>query len=401
MQGKKIIIGVTGSIAAYKAAYIIRSFIKKGAEVKVIMTPSAKAFISPLTLSTLSKHPVHSDVIDDDAWNNHVELGLWGDAMIIAPATASTISKLAHGQSDNIVAAVYLSAKCPVFVAPAMDLDMWIHPATQRNIGLLESYGNHIIDVGDGELASGLVGKGRLAEPDDIVLQLSHFFTQKSDLTSKKVLITAGPTYEAIDPVRFIGNHSSGKMGVALAKECAHRGAKVTLILGPSRLSPIHENIKLINVTSGEQMYESVQEHHRTADIIIFTAAVADYRPKTISVEKIKKDSDSLSIELEKTVDIAAALGKNKRNGQIHVGFALETQKEESNAQKKLKNKQFDLIVLNSLRDKGAGFKGDTNKVTIYTERGEKIPFKLKSKTKVAVDIINTIVNNYVKNIKA
>ena len=309
MQGKKIIIGVTGSIAAYKAAYLIRSFIKKGAEVRVIMTPSAKAFISPLTLSTLSKHPVHSDVIDDDAWNNHVELGLWADAMVIAPATASTISKLAHGQSDNIIAAVYLSAKCPVFIAPAMDLDMWVHPSTQRNIVLLESYGDHIIDVGDGELASGLVGKGRLAEPDDIVLQLSHFFTQKSDLTSKKVMITAGPTYEAIDPVRFIGNHSSGKMGVALAKECAHRGAQVTLILGPSRLSPNHENIELVNVTSGEQMYESAEEHHQDADIVIFTAAVADYRPKTFSHEKIKKDSDSISIELEKTVDIAATLG--------------------------------------------------------------------------------------------
>ena len=286
--------------------------------------------------------------------------------MVIAPATASTISKLAHGQSDNIIAAVYLSAKCPVFIAPAMDLDMWVHPSTQRNIVLLESYGDHIIDVGDGELASGLVGKGRLAEPDDIVLQLSHFFTQKSDLTSKKVMITAGPTYEAIDPVRFIGNHSSGKMGVALAKECAHRGAQVTLILGPSRLSPNHENIELVNVTSGEQMYESAEEHHQDADIVIFTAAVADYRPKTFSHEKIKKDSDSISIELEKTVDIAATLGKNKKDGQIHVGFALETQKEESNAQKKLKNKQFDLIVLNSLRDKGAGFKGDTNLSLIH-----------------------------------
>ncbi len=398
MEGKKIIIGVTGSIAAYKAAYLTRALIKQGAEVRVIMTPSAKAFISPLTMSTLSKHPVHTDVIDNDAWNNHVELGLWADVMLIAPATATTISKMASGQSDNIITAVYLSAKCPVFVAPAMDLDMWIHPATQRNIELLKSYNNHIIDVGDGELASGLIGKGRMAEPDDIVKSLQVFFAKKADLIGKQVLITAGPTYEALDPVRYIGNHSSGKMGMAIAKECSSRGAKVSLILGPSRLSTSDSNIELVPVVSGDQMYDATKSKHADADIVIFAAAVADYRPQSVSQEKIKKKSDNFTLELERTIDIAGTLGQEKRNGQIHVGFALETVDEEFYAQKKLEKKNFDFIVLNSLRDKGAGFKADTNKITIYTSDGIKIPFDLKSKTEVATDIINTIVDNYVKD---
>jgi len=396
LKGKKIIIGVTGSIAAYKAAYLTRALIKQGAEVKVIMTPHAKAFISPLTLSTLSKHPVHSDVIDNDAWNNHVDLGLWADVMLVAPATASTISKMASGQSDNIITAVYLSAKCPVFVAPAMDLDMWIHPATQRNIELLKSDGNNIIDVGDGELASGLIGKGRMAEPDDIVEKLKVFFSKKSDLAGKHVLITAGPTYEALDPVRYIGNHSSGKMGMAIAEECAQRGAQVSLILGPSNLNASSNNIEVTHVISGEEMYEATERQHGQADIVIFTAAVADYRPQSVSPEKIKKKSDSFSLELERTIDIAGTLGQKKRKNQIHIGFALETVDEEFYAQKKLEKKNFDFIVLNSLRDKGAGFKADTNKITIYTSEGEKMPFDLKSKTKVAADIINTIVDNYV-----
>lgn len=398
MEGKKIIIGVTGSIAAYKAAYLTRALIKRGAEVRVIMTPHAKAFISPLTMSTLSKHPVHTDVIDNDAWNNHVELGLWADVMLVAPATASTISKMASGLSDNIITAVYLSAKCPIFIAPAMDLDMWIHPATQRNIELLKSYSNHIIDVGDGELASGLVGKGRMAEPDDIVQSLEVFFSKKSDLKGKHVLITAGPTYEALDPVRFIGNHSSGKMGMAIAKECSRRGAQVSLILGPSRLSISDNNIEVTSVVSGEEMYKATASKHADADIVIFAAAVADYRPQSVSQEKIKKKSDNFTLELERTIDIAGSLGQKKRSNQIHVGFALETIDEEFYAQKKLEKKNLDFIVLNSLRDKGAGFRTDTNKITIYTAEGDKIPFDLKSKDEVAADIINTIVDNYVKD---
>ena len=396
MQGKKIIIGITGSIAAYKAAYLTRAFIKQGADVKVIMTPSATSFISPLTLSTLSKHAVYTDVIDDEAWNNHVDLGLWADVMIVAPATASTISKIANGQSDNIITAVYLSARCPVFIAPAMDLDMWAHPATQRNIELLNKDGNHIIDVGDGELASGLSGKGRMAEPDDIVHTINLFFQKKNDLDGKHVVVTAGPTYEALDPVRYIGNHSSGKMGLAIARECADRGAEVTLILGPSRLEIHNNNIKVIRVTSGEDMYKATEQYHENADIAIFAAAVADYKPKVISNEKIKKKTDSFSLDLVRTIDIAGTLGTKKKKNQIHVGFALETVNEEEHAKGKLEKKNFDLIVLNSLRDPGAGFKSDTNKITIFTSKGSKIAFDLKSKTEVAADIINTIVNNYV-----
>lgn len=396
MEGKKIILAVCGSIAAYKAAYLVRGLVKKGAEVKVLMTPSATAFISPLTLSTLSKHKVHLNVIDGDDWDNHVDLGLWADAMLVAPATANTLAQMANGLCDTIVTAVYLSAKCPVFFAPAMDRDMWAHPATQKNIEALNSYGNHLIDVEDGELASGLVGKGRMAEPDTIIEKLSFFFEQKQDLKDKHVLITAGPTYEALDPVRFIGNHSTGKMGMALAEECAHRGALVTLVLGPSQLNTHHPKIKIKRVKSGEEMYNASKAAHTNCDVAIFAAAVSDYTPVTKSDQKIKKSSDTFELELKRTRDIAQSLGAEKTNKQVHIGFALETTNEEEFARKKLVKKNFDFIVLNSLRDKGAGFKHNTNKVTIYTDKGDKKPFDLKTKTEVAHDIINTLVQNYV-----
>lgn len=396
MQGKKIIIGVTGSIAAYKAATLIRLFVKKGAEVKVLMTPHSQSFISALTLSTLSKNPVYSDVISEDAWNNHVELGLWADLMIIAPATASTISKMAQGQSDNIITAVYLSSRCPVWIAPAMDLDMWTHPATQRNVKALESYGNRIIDVEHGELASGLIGKGRMAEPEHIVEKVEDFFLISTDLYNKRVIITAGPTHESLDPVRHIGNRSSGKMGMSLAEACANRGATVELILGPSNLESCNSRITITNVTSAEEMYNAAKSRHADSDITIFTAAVADYKPKTVSKEKIKKKGNDVTLELERTIDIAKALGEDKKENQIHVGFALETENEELNAIAKLEKKNFDMIVMNSLRDKGAGFQHDTNKVTIYTRDGDKTPFSLKSKSEVAEDIVNTITKKYV-----
>lgn len=400
MQGKKIILALTGSIAAYKAAYLTRMLIKKGAEVKVLMTPSATAFISPLTLSTLSKNDVHQSVIDEDSWNNHVELGLWADVMLVAPATATTISKMANGICDTIVTAVYLSAKCPVFFAPAMDRDMWLHPATQNNFKKLQSYNNHLIDAEEGELASGLVGKGRMAEPEDIIKHLEIFFNQGQDLKDKTVLITAGPTYEALDPVRFIGNHSSGKMGIALAEVCAQRGAQVHLVLGPSALSAQHENIKTISVKSGSEMYEQAKARHSNCDVVIFAAAVSDYTPIERAPQKIKKASDTLTLELKKTIDIAKNLGALKQENQVHIGFALETTNEEEFAQKKLSKKNFDFIVLNSLNDKGAGFKHNTNKITIFTNKGEKMPFELKTKVEVAHDIINTLVENYVINKK-
>jgi len=360
------------------------------------MTPAATEFISALTLSTLSKHDVHTHVIDGDSWDNHVELGLWADLMLIAPATANTIAKMAHGICDNIISAVYLSAKCPVFFAPAMDLDMWIHPSTQNNISLLKSYGNILIDVEEGELASGLVGKGRMAEPESIVGQLNKFFTQSQDLFEKKVMITAGPTYEAIDPVRFIGNHSTGKMGLAIAEECVKRGAQVNLILGPSALNIENPNIEVTRVKSGEEMYSACNLIHAQMDICVFTAAVADYRPQSVADQKIKKDGNTLELVLEKTRDIAYTLGKEKKSNQIHVGFALETTNEEFYAKKKLEKKNFDMIVLNSLNDKGAGFKHNTNKITIYSKDDDKKSFELKLKTEVAHDIVNTLVKKYV-----
>ena len=391
LDGKKIILCITGSIAAYKAASLVRLFVKANADVRVIMTPSACSFITPLTLSTLSKHDVHTEVSNGSSWNNHVELGLWADAMIVGPTTATTLGKMANGIADNMVVATYLSAKCPVYIAPAMDLDMWKHPSTKSNIQKLKSYGNTIIPVGDGELASGLSGEGRMAEPEEIIDFLSSSFSKGLDLEGKKVLITAGPTYEAIDPVRFIGNRSSGKMGVALAEACANRGAKVELVLGPSKLSVSHPNINCIRVQSAEDMYQAATGVFNSCDAAIMAAAVADYTPKTVSDIKIKKKEGDLNIPLERTKDIAGYLGSVKKN-QVLIGFALETNDEIANANRKLQKKNLDFIVLNSLNDKGAGFQHDTNKIKIIKKSGESLEFELKQKTEVAEDIINELV---------
>jgi len=395
LKAKKILLGITGSIAAYKVATLVRLLIKVGAEVKVIMTESASEFITPLTISTLSKHKVFTDFSEADEWANHVELGLWADIFLIAPCTAKTLSKMANGFADNMLIASYLSAKCPVIIAPAMDLDMWKHGSTMSNLQTIESYGNKIIPVGHGELASGLIGDGRMAEPEDIVKYLEDHFSITEDLNGQHVLITAGPTYEKIDPVRFVGNHSSGKMGIALAEECAQRGAKVSLVLGPSKLTPTIDLDKLIRVSTANDMYKACKKLYKSATIAIFAAAVADYTPVTTAKQKIKKKSGNLKIELQRTTDIAGELGKLKKAKQINVGFALETEKGVSNAQSKLKRKNFDMIVLNSLKDKGAGFKGDTNKVTIFTKSGEIIKYPLKSKKKVAKDIVNHIVDMF------
>jgi len=366
LSGKKILIGVTAGIAAYKTASLVRLFIKSGAQVKVVMTPAAKDFVTPLTLSTLSKNPVHSSFFeeeDEDAvWNNHVDIGLWADLMIVAPATANTLSKMATGNSDNLLLATYLSAKCPVYFAPAMDLDMYKHPSTHTTFKKLQEFGNIMIPAESGELASGLVGQGRMAEPEAIVDFIEKDIIGKLPLRNKKVLITAGPTYEAIDPVRFIGNHSSGRMGIELALAAARLGAQVNLILGPSSLHVNHSHINRIDVFSAEDMYQAVVSIYRDCDIAIASAAVADYRPKNFSEQKIKKADTEFSIELERTKDILNWMGSEKKD-QFLVGFALETENEEENAKKKLKKKNLDLIVLNSLNDKGAGFKGQTNKV--------------------------------------
>ncbi|MEN0047951.1 MAG: bifunctional phosphopantothenoylcysteine decarboxylase/phosphopantothenate--cysteine ligase CoaBC [Bacteroidota bacterium] len=391
LKGKKIILSVCGSIAAYKTAFLTRLLVKAGAEVQVLMTPAATDFITPLTLSTLSDRPVYYEVSSEAAWNNHVELGLWADAMIIAPITATTLGKLANGICDTMVAAVYLSAKCPVFFAPAMDLDMWKHPASQRNVAQLQAYGNHLIPVGYGELASGLVGDGRMAEPEEIVAQLDNFFHQKTDLIGKKVLLTAGPTYEAIDPVRFIGNRSSGKMGIAIANSLAARGAEVELILGPSNQQVGHPNIKVTRVEDAAEMYKASLKHFSTCNGAILAAAVADYRPQNIQSQKIKKSGNTLELILEKTEDIAANLGQQKREDQFLIGFALETTNEIENAKGKLKRKNFDFIVLNSLQDKGAGFGHDTNKIMILHQNGKTQSFELKSKQAVAEDIVNQV----------
>lgn len=393
MEGKKIILAITGSIAAYKAAYLTRLFIKAGAEVQVLMTPSATSFISPLTLSTLSKNPVLTEVISDEAWNNHVELGLWADAMVIAPTTANTLGHLANGLCDNIVAAVYLSARCPVFFAPAMDLDMWKHGSTQRNVALLKSYGNHFIPVGHGELASGLIGEGRMAEPEEIIAYLGNALQKEQHFTNKKVLVTAGPTYEPLDPVRFIGNHSSGKMGIAIAEAFAKEGAIVQLLLGPSKLKVSHKNIQTTRVQTAQEMFEAATSVFPEMDIAVFAAAVADYRPKHIADKKIKKKGDDMKIELERTPDIAAALGKMKNENQLTIGFALETNNEETNAKGKLARKNFDMIVLNSLNDKGAGFSFDTNKITIFRKDNIRKEFELKTKEKVAEDIVSEVLS--------
>ncbi len=391
LRGKKILLGISGSIAAYKAAFLTRLFVKAGADVQVLMTKSATGFISPLTLSTLSKRPVFTDISSKESWNNHVELGLWADVMVLAPLTANTLAKLANGLCENSIAATYFSARCPVFFAPAMDVDMWKHPATVKNVDWLQKVGNHLIPVGHGELASGLVGEGRMAEPEEILRILMAFFSKKEDFKNKKILITAGPTYEPIDPVRFIGNHSSGKMGAALAKILAQRGAQVSLVMGPSHSTLLHPSIKTFRVTTAEEMFQRAVSEFEEADIAILAAAVADYRPKTVAKEKIKKQQSTITIELEKNPDIAACLGKIKRQDQILAGFALETTNELKNAKEKLVKKNFDFIVLNSLREKGAGFNHDTNKISILYRDNKVLEFELKSKAKVAEDIANEL----------
>lgn len=395
LQGKKIVLGITGSIAAYKSCLIIRQLIKKGAEVQVVITPAGKEFITPITLSALTHKPVISEFFSqrDGTWNSHVDIGLWADAMVIAPATASTIGKMANGIADNMLITTYLSMKAPVFVAPAMDLDMYAHPSTQKNLETLISYGNHIIEPGTGFLASTLEGKGRMEEPENIVAQLEEFFdAPKRDMEGKKVLLTAGPTYEKIDPVRFIGNYSSGKMGFALAEECARRGAEVQLVCGPVsiKLSKDYPNIHRTDVESAQQMYEVCKELYPSMDAGILCAAVADFTPDSVAEQKIKRTGDDMIIRLKPNPDIAASLGKLKRDNQLLAGFALETNDEEVNAESKLKRKNFDFIVLNSLRDKGAGFRTDTNKITIITAEGKE-EYPLKSKAEVAVDIVNKL----------
>ncbi|MBR2318831.1 MAG: bifunctional phosphopantothenoylcysteine decarboxylase/phosphopantothenate--cysteine ligase CoaBC [Bacteroidaceae bacterium] len=392
LKGKKIVLGVTGSIAAYKAAILLRLLVKEGAEVQVVMTPSAKEFITPLTLSTLSGRPVLSEFFNtsNGVWHSHVELGLWADAMIIAPATASTLGKMAGGVADNMLVTTYLSMKAPVFIAPAMDLDMYAHPSTQRNIEILKGYGNVVIEAASGELASHLTGKGRMEEPENIVQALKDFFLEGCDLKGRKVLITAGPTYEKIDPVRFIGNYSSGKMGFAIAGECARRGADVTLVAGPVSLATPHPSITRIDVESANEMYDAAVGEFPSCDVAVLSAAVADYRPAVMANEKIKRTSSNMTIELEANRDIAAALGGMKTDAQRLVGFALETNNGEANANDKLVRKNLDFIVLNSLEDKGAGFAHDTNKVTIIDKEG-KTEYPLKSKKDVAKDIVSHI----------
>ncbi len=400
LHGKNILLGVSGGIAAYKTAFLVRLLVKKGANVKVVMTDAAKDFVTPLTLATLSKNEVFSsftnekenDSFKEPKWNNHVELALWADLFLIAPATANTLSKMANGACDNLLLACYLSAKCPVYYAPAMDLDMYAHPTTHATFQKLEHFGNVQIPAAFGELASGLVGQGRMTEPEEIVAFLENDLQKKLPLRGKKFLITAGPTYEAIDPVRFIGNHSSGKMGFAIAEEAAKLGAEVILISGPVSLKLENDSIKIIRVTSAEEMYTAAHDHFEKTDVAILSAAVADYRPSEVASEKIKKKENELTIQLTKTKDILASLGQLKKN-QFLVGFALETQNEEENAKLKLKKKNLDLIVLNSLRDEGAGFQTDTNKITLIGKDNKTIPFPVKSKKAVAKDILDFIID--------
>ncbi|SDE09648.1 phosphopantothenoylcysteine decarboxylase / phosphopantothenate--cysteine ligase [Pedobacter soli] len=392
LKHKNIILGVCGSIAAYKSAFLVRLLVKAGANVKVILTPDGANFITPLTLATLSKNPVYTQYFEEETgvWSNHVELGLWADLIIIAPISANTLAKLATGICDNLLTAVYLSAKCPVYVAPAMDLDMWKHESTQANIAKINSYGNTVIAPGSGELASGLYGEGRMAEPEEIISFLDEAIKKSMPFYGKKVMVTAGPTYEAIDPVRFIGNHSSGKMGFALADELARLGADVTLIAGPTAQKS-DQNVIRKDVVSAQQMFEACNSVFPETDITVMCAAVADYRPKTVAANKIKKQDSNLILELEKTVDILATLGQAKKADQILVGFALETNDEENYAKGKLEKKNLDLVVLNSLNDKGAGFKSDTNKITIFNRALERTVFEMKSKTDVAKDICSAI----------
>jgi phosphopantothenoylcysteine decarboxylase/phosphopantothenate--cysteine ligase len=398
LGGKKIILGVTGGIAAYKTAHLVRLLIKAGAEVQVIMTPASHQFVTPYTLSTLSKKPAYTNFFnaagEGGTWNNHVDLALWADLMLVAPATANTLAKMANGLCDNLLMAIYLSAKCPVVVAPAMDLDMYVHPTTNRNLDLLESFGNIIIPAEDGELASGLIGKGRMAEPETIVKSITELLDINLPLRGKKLLITAGPTYEPIDPVRFIGNHSSGKMGYDIALEAAKKGAKVVLVSGPSNQKISHENVEIVKVMSALEMYDACHKVFSEVDVVVAAAAVADYRPKEVATEKIKKDSEEFIITMDKNPDILASLGAIKKE-QFLVGFALETQNEIEHAKAKIKKKNLDLIVLNSLKDEGAGFGKPTNKVTFIDKEFNIEPKELKLKEEVAQDIINKIVKHY------
>ncbi|SDX20658.1 bifunctional phosphopantothenoylcysteine decarboxylase/phosphopantothenate--cysteine ligase CoaBC [Flavobacterium degerlachei] len=398
LRGKNILLGISGGIAAYKTASLVRLFIKAGAHVQVIMTPASKDFVTPLTLSTLSKNPVHSSFYNQDEenekWNNHVELGLWADLMVIAPATANTLSKMANGTCDNLLIATYLSAKCPVYFAPAMDLDMYKHPSTIASFTALHNFGNTIIPAESGELASGLSGEGRMAEPENIVSFLEEDLESRLPLKGKKILITAGPTYEAIDPVRFIGNHSSGKMGFDIAKSAANLGASVILVSGPTIFKADHSLIKVINVVSGQEMYDACHQYFDQVDVAIAAAAVADYKPKHVATQKIKKAPDNFVIELEKTKDILASLGIIKKN-QFLIGFALETENEIENAKGKIQKKNLDLIVLNSLQDKGAGFGEPTNKVTFIDKDFNIEPMELKSKEAVADDILNKVIAHF------
>lgn len=394
LKGRKILVGVTGSIAAYKAAIFVRLLTKAGAEVKVIMTNAAKDFISPLTLATLSKNPALSEFTKgkDGEWNNHVELGLWADLFVVAPASANSIAKMANGLCDNLLLATYLSARCPVMFAPAMDLDMYQHPSVQSNMKKLQGFGNILIEANHGELASGLVGQGRMSEPEELLEAISIFFDQNAPLKGKKVLITAGPTYEAIDPVRFIGNYSSGKMGFAIALEAAKNGAEVTLVSGPTHLEINHPLIHIVNVKSGQEMFEACEKAYASSNINIFAAAVADYAPSYPADQKIKKKSENFEVAMSKTIDIAKTLGAKKSKDQLNIGFALETNDELNNAKNKIEAKNFDLIVLNSLQDKGAGFGHDTNKISLIDKANNIQHFELKTKAEVAKDIIRTII---------
>ena len=393
LEDKHIVLGICGSIAAYKSASLARLLVKAGANVQVVMTPDATSFITPLTLSTLSKKPVLVEYSKPETgeWNNHVELGLWADILLIAPASANTLAKMANGQSDNLLTAVYLSAKCPVYFAPAMDLDMWKHPATQQNIQQLQTYGNVLIPPGNGELASGLYGEGRMAEPEEIVSFLTSEIKKKLPLANQKILVTAGPTYEAIDPVRFIGNHSSGKMGFAIADQLTAMGAEVTLVAGPTSQVTHHRQIQRVDVLSAADMLEACLKYYKDSKACIMCAAVADFTPVNVSSQKIKKQDTGLNIELKKTTDILKTLGEQKQAGQLLAGFALETNDEEKNAIDKLQKKNLDFIVLNSLNDKGAGFKTDTNKITIIDHKLIKTTFELKDKNEVARDICNKV----------
>lgn len=397
LKGKNILVGITGGIAAYKVASLIRLLVKEGAGVKVVMTPLAKEFITPLTIATLSKSPILVDFYNPENgdWNSHVDLGLWADLYLIAPATANSMAKMAHGVADNLLLTSYLSARCPVMLAPAMDLDMFQHPTTQKNMDILSGYGNIIVEAQSGELASGLTGKGRMEEPEAIFEAIVQFFKTHNDLEGKRVLVTSGPTYEPIDPVRFIGNHSSGLMGAGIARSLAQRGAQVLFVSGPSAHIPIHKNIEVFKVSTAEQMYQKSVELFPQCDAAVMAAAVADYTVASVTNQKIKREGETLTIELQPTQDIAKQLGQNKRDDQILIGFALETENELENARQKLKSKNLDFIVLNSPNDEGAGFNVPTNKVTLIRKDGTVTPFPLKSKAQVADDIVNELVLLY------